>query len=84
MTKAEVLEILRRDNPKARQQDLVLYADIFVQYQEAADNVAKNGSVCAHPRTGAPMPNPYAAVQSRAFKDLATLKARLHTDALWK
>jgi phage terminase small subunit len=84
MTKDEVLAILRRDNPKSRQQDLVLYADIFVQYREAADNVEKNGSVCAHPRTGAPMPNPFAAVQSRCLADLGRIKSRLNTDALWR
>jgi phage terminase small subunit len=84
MTKADVLAILRRDNPKARQQDLVLYADVFTQYREASDNVTANGTVCAHPRTGAPMPNPYAAIQSRALADLGRIKARLMTDALWK
>lgn len=79
-----MLAILRRDNPKARQQDLVTYADVYVQYKEAADNVAKNGSVCAHPRTGAPMPNPFAAIQSKALGDLGKIRARLKTDALWR
>jgi hypothetical protein len=59
--------------------DLNLYAEAFQQWQEATANIRENGAVCAHPRTGQPMPNPYLAVQTAALKNLQRF-ARLKTD----
>jgi len=79
-----VLSILRRDNPKAPEQSLRLYADAFLRYRSAAANVDQFGAVCAHPRTGQPMENPYLRIQHAAAKALESIKIRLRTDALWQ
>jgi phage terminase small subunit len=54
-----------------------------VQWQEASENIRKNGSICAHPRTGAPMTNPYLSIQTAALKNLQRFP-RLKTDRLWE
>ena len=43
-----------------------MYASALLLYREAAANIAQNGAICAHPRTGAPMENPYLRVQAHA------------------
>lgn len=80
-TVAEVLEILRADNPRARAGDLAMYADAFMEYREAQDNIAKNGAIAMHPRTGAPIENPYLRVRNGAAAVLR--KFRLVSDKLW-
>lgn len=62
-----------------------MYASAFVQFWEAEVNIRKNGCVCAHPRTGQPMDNPYLKVRAHAEKSLLSMRqARLKTDAIWK
>lgn len=60
----DITDQLREDNPKARLVDLMIYADALNNWFIATVNVRQNGAVCAHPRTGAPMMNPYLAVQA--------------------
>jgi phage terminase small subunit len=42
------------------------YAAEYVTYREADANIAQNGAVVAHPRTGAPLENPYLRIRDRA------------------
>ena len=79
---AEIVEALRRDNPAARACDLVIFADALRTYTEAARNVREFGAVCAHPRTGAPIPNPYLEVQGAAARTLGRLRALASTSAM--
>lgn len=83
MTRDEVLLILRRDNPAARADDVVMYADCYMDYQEAAANIAKNGNIVAHPRTGSPIENPYGKVRSLAMNQLRTFARLKNVGALW-
>lgn len=83
MNLTEVIEILRRDNPDAREQNVRTYAQSFIEYTEAVENLQRLGTVCAHPRTGQPMPNPYADVKRRALGEMQKVKG-LNTDPLWK
>lgn len=83
MNRADVVAILKASNPDAREDDVAMYADLFVQYQEAAANVRRNGTIVAHPRTGAPIANPYADVQVRAMNQLRKIRALDNLDALW-
>ena len=83
MTSDETLALLRQENPKARQDDLILYADAFLAYQEAVGNIAKNGMVVAHPRTGAPIDNPYLRIREAAGKTLARLRRVRNIERLW-
>ena len=59
-----------------------LYCDAYCEYFESMGNIEKNGSVCANPRTGAPMDNPYLKVRDRARVQLARMKD-VKTKGLW-
>lgn len=83
MTKDEVLSILRRDNPAARSDDVAMYADCFMDYREAQDNIAKNGNIVAHPRTGSPIENPYIKVKASAMANLRKITRIRKVGALW-
>lgn len=65
MGEIDILGELRADNPKAREMDLRIYADAMRTYSEAAKNVAANGAICSHPRTGSPIENPYLKIQAQ-------------------
>lgn len=84
VTREHALEMLRRENPAARLDDLSIYADAFVSYQEASANIEKNGVIVAHPRTGAPMTNPYAKLRDDAAKTMQRTKHVRQADALWQ
>lgn len=80
-----VAEVLEADNPRARGEALALYAAAFCTYWESEANIRANGLICAHPRTGAPLENPYLKVRDQAMKSIAAMsKARLQTDRLWR
>lgn len=81
VTAADALLRLRALNPDRPVEVLVRYADAFAQYHEAADNLARNGIITAHPRTGAPLENPYLKVRNAASEILASIK--LNTEGLW-
>lgn len=66
---------LRKDNKSARQIDIAVYADALRSYVEAARNVTANGAICTHPRTGAPIENPYLKIQSAQGKALMAMRA---------
>lgn len=61
---------------------LYLYCDAFLEYQEANENIIKNGSVVAHPRTSAPIENPYVKIRNGAMQNLLRIMG-LKTDRLW-
>lgn len=83
MTAAEVRDILRRLNPRARPEDVAIYADSYLAYQEASANIADRGNIVAHPRTGAPMENPYLKVKSGAIAEMRKCTRIIQTGALW-
>lgn len=65
MGEIDIAAELRKDNPTVREMDLRIYADAMRTYSEAAKNVATNGAICTHPRTGSPMENPYLKIQAQ-------------------
>ena len=72
MERAEIIEALvTRRVPKDR---AVIYCDAFLEYREASENISRNGVIVAHPRTGAPMTNPYVAIREAALKKLAGMR----------
>jgi phage terminase small subunit len=80
MTKAEIIAALMdKEVPKAR---ATLYADAFLEYREATENIEKNGVIVTHPRNGNPIENPYLAIRDRAARKLEALK-RVPADFLW-
>jgi len=56
--------------PVVHPDELRVYRDALARYNEAADNLAKCGSVTGHPKTGAPMVNPFLDIQERAARVL--------------
>ena len=84
MNREEVIGILKRDNPAAGMDLVCMYADCFTDYREAADNIAKNGNIVAHPRTGSPIENPYIKVKAAAMAQLRKMARLKNTEALWQ
>lgn len=83
LTRESVLAVLRAENPRVAPHDLVIYADAFLSYREAMANIEKNGNIVAHPRTGAPIENPYLKVRDSAIRIIRGAK-RIKTGNLWK
>jgi phage terminase small subunit len=59
------------------------YADAFLEYREATTQIEAHGIIVLHPRTGAPMENPYLPIRDRALKKLEGMKD-VRADVLWK
>lgn len=71
MTKNEIVALLAEKNPD-RLDQCVQYADAFLEYVEATDNIESNGTIVQHPRTMNPIVNPYTAIRDKALKKLQT------------
>ena len=81
MTKAEIFAELRRLNPDARDVHVVVFADALMDYRAAQANIDEHGAIVIHPRTGAPITNPYLAVREQSAKQLLALK--IDSTGLW-
>jgi len=80
MTKPEIIaKLVTAGNPKDR---ATMYADAFLEYQEATDNIEKNGVIVQHPRTSNPIDNPYLAIRDRSVRKLGTIKVQ-GASCLW-
>jgi phage terminase small subunit len=69
-------QILRRLNPEIHPDELAVYLDAKTLYAEASADISKNGAIAGHPKTGAPMMNPYLPIRDLAGKTLI----RFHRD----
>lgn len=83
MNRSEVMKILVEDNPNARIDEIVMYADSFAAYLEARANIEKNGSIVMHPRTGQPIDNPYNKIKVSAMEQLRKVNRLLVVRRLW-
>jgi phage terminase small subunit len=82
MTKPEIIKILvESGNDLAKS---TIYADCFLEYQEATENIDKNGLIVQHPRTMNPIENPYMKIRDGAIKKIANLPRVKGADFLWK
>lgn len=61
----KITEIIIEDNPKLSVSVAQVLSDALLAYAEAKENVAKNGTIVAHPRTGAPLENPYNKIMNQ-------------------
>jgi S1-C subfamily serine protease len=66
---------LVKDNPKVRAIDLRVFADALRSYTEASENIRRNGVIVSHPRTGAPIENPYLKAQKQTGDILTKMRA---------
>ena len=59
----------------------VMYADLFLEYAEASDNIERHGVIVQHPRTMNPIENPYLSRRDKSRAEL--LRLRVSADWLW-
>ena len=71
---AQIVAVLIRDNPALRVDFATIYADAIIDYLAASEHIRDNGSVVLHPRTGAPIDNPYLRVRVSAIAQMAAAK----------
>lgn len=83
MTREEILQTLKNENPRGSHADMTMYADYFFDYQEAQENITKNGTIVAHPRTGSPIENPYVKIKATCVAQLMKIGAALKVNVLW-
>lgn len=77
------LEALREANPRAPEDALRAYASALRDFVAAERNVAEHGAIVFHPRTGAPVENPFLAVRERCSQTMARCKLR-DTSEAWR
>ena len=80
MTKQKIIELLEKNGN--RKDICVQYADAYLEYQEATENIDKNGLIVQHPRTMNPIDNPYMGVRDRALKKLQAFRG-IKSNGLW-
>lgn len=71
----QIIAELKLLNRSMTDLQLTLYAQTLKLYAEAKENLDKNGTICLHPRTGAPIENPYLKIHNQ---QLLTLKKFNH------
>lgn len=64
-----VSELCER-NPDIHRDVITVFADALTLYHEATGNIQKNGAVTGHPKTGAPITNPYIPIRDLASKTI--------------
>lgn len=74
--------LLLADNPDVPIELVERYLDAYAAYRMAQANIAEHGEIVIHPRTGAPIDNPYRRVRADAARALDGLA--LESDALWE
>ena len=80
MTRDEVIAVLLKNGAKLDR--ATIYADVFLEYQLATQNIAEYGLIVKHPRTGNPVTNPYLVIRDSAQKKLAKM-GNVKADGLW-
>lgn len=84
MGKIAIIEQLKRDNPSANHGEVAIYVDAFFRYQEARNNIDEHGSIVAHPRTGAPIDNPYLKILDAAAKQMMACGRVRDVESIWR
>lgn len=79
-TRAEVIAFLVEHG--TRRDRAALYADAYIEYQEASQNIRERGAMVLHPRTMNPIENPYLHIRDRALGKLQRLRVPA-AEALW-
>lgn len=82
--KKKAIEILTKDNPLARADEIAIYTDSFIDYCEAENNIRANGNIVSHPRTGSPIENPYIKIKSIASASMQRIKKIKKVTRLWQ
>jgi hypothetical protein len=78
-----IRSLIESDNPGAKVNDVETYCHQFLTYVEAAQNILELGTIVAHPRTAAPMENPYVKVRAASLAAMSKIKRLRKLDRLW-
>lgn len=81
MKRDEIVSALLSDGNKMDKAHL--YADALMEWLEARANIDEHGAIVFHPRTGAPIENPYLSVRTKAAKKLQDIKG-VKAEKLWQ
>lgn len=82
MTRQEIIDRLTK--AKNKPERAALYADSYLEYLAAQENIDRNGAIVSDARTGGAVPNPFLAVRDKAFARLEALhKAGVRAGDLW-
>ena len=84
VTRTEARRILREDDPDLQSADLEMYLDQWATYAEAVENIQRVGAVAIHPRTGAPITNPYLQIRDQAQAAMSRMKRVRETNRLFE
>lgn len=79
--RSAIVADLTRLNPRRGGGEIRIYVDAYADYCEAQANIETHGTVVFHPRTGAPIDNPYLRIRDRAGALLG--KSSLKVGSLW-
>lgn len=83
MTKTEICNRLKALNgERTRASDIAIYADAFIEYRLAQANIDQHGTIVFHPKTGAPIENPYISIRNKASQVIQRF-TMLKTGDLW-
>lgn len=83
ITKQEAVKLLIDRNPLVPLERIFAYADNWMNYREAVDNIEEQGAIVANPRNGSPMKNPYLDIRDKAQANMLEAKL-LDTSFLWE
>ena len=76
------IDALKKANSFCDLGEIAMYVDSFLDYVEAQNNIIQYGNIVNHPRTGAPIVNPYIEIKMAAMKSLRASKIENST-VLW-
>lgn len=80
--RADIFDFLQKQNPRINKTKIIVFVDAALTYSESTKNITKNGVIVAHPRTGAPIDNPY--LKSRKMAGDTISKIKLNDAGLWE
>lgn len=83
ITRDRAVAILLEHNSERARHTIEMYVSCYLSYLEAQENIERNGTIVAHPRTGAPLENPYLKVRSAAMKDMRRCSGLKGQAELW-
>ena len=74
MSRQEIVDVLVANGTRV---DVAsLYADAYLEYSEALANIEKHGILVQHPKSGAPIQNPYLSIRDRAAAKMVRLRPK--------
>lgn len=82
--KKKILDFLLKKNA-GRENKCHILASVIFEWMEANKNIQENGSIVFHPRTNAPIENPYLKIRDNAEKKILSKDfIAVNSKEIWK